>query len=121
LIIDYKAIKDSEKLESKLDMLAESSPVSDYENFTFFQQRVQHRSNLSYQNLEIRLRDIFKTIDAEIFVDKRKDFERIKKKLLAKQHNLSESESKLRRFFRGDTIIKESANYIKECMSDRES
>ncbi len=112
---DFKLIRNSKKLENRLDMMLEASPVSDYENYIVTQKRIQHKSNLSYQNMENRLKNLFKTIDAEIFVDRRPDFERIKKQLLKKQKKLTES--KLAHFLKGHSTISETCCHIKELLN----
>ena len=113
--INYNLINEAQKLESRIDILTESSPISDYENYMFMQQRIQHKENLTFQNLEQRLKNIFKTIDAELFVDRRPDFERIKKKLLKKY---PKTESKLKSHLTGETLIRENAEFIKNCLCE---
>lgn len=114
--IDFEAIKEL-TLESKIDILTDSSPVSDYEFYMNTQLKKIGRDALDYTGLENRLKDIFKTIDAEIFVTRRPDFDRIKKQLLKKEKKLTES--KLSNFLKGYATISESCNYIKELLNEK--
>lgn len=118
MAVDTKHLK-KKTLTDKIDKLLNEGSVSDYEFWLGTQSRIQHKRNLSFQNLENRLKDIFKTIDAEIFIDKRPDFERIKKKLL-KASPLTET--KLRHFLTDQTMLEETCKYIREvCMSEDNS
>jgi hypothetical protein len=117
-MIDFNIIKQSQKLERRIDLMAESSPISDYEMWTSFSNRIKHKQNLTYGELESRLKDIFKVMSNDIFIDRKETFKRIKKKLLGK-HNINES--KLAQYLKGETLIKENCEYIKNyvCVNDK--
>jgi len=118
MIIDFELLK-KKSLFDRIDKIREASPVSDYEMFQTVQKRIQHKKNLSFSDLNQRLKNIFRTIDAEIFIDSRPDFERIKKKLL-KTSPLTES--KLKSYLTDKTQMEENCRYIKEmCMSRDDS
>ena len=112
-MIDFKLLKESEKLDYRIDTMIDSSPVSDYEQYVFMQSRKKRKENLTYADLDSRLKNIFKTLSGELFIDKRPDFERIKKQLLKKYPI---TESKLRQHFSGETLIKENAEYIRNVL-----
>jgi hypothetical protein len=113
MIYDYDLLKEKTTIE-KINLISEASPVSNYEFWQNTQKRMNHKRNLSFRDLEHRLKDIFKTIDGEIFIDSRPDFERIKKKLLKQSHL---KESKLKSYLTGKTQMEESCNYIKEVIN----
>ena len=83
--INFDACADK-SLDEKIDILTESSPISDHEMWATFTQRIKHKQNLTYGELEARLKDIFKIMQPDIFIDRKETFERIKKRLLKKHY-----------------------------------
>ena len=73
-----KHILKPKTIVEQIDILIEASPVSDYEMFLTTQKRIQHRANISYQSMEHKLKQIFKRIDPENFIDRKEVFIKIK-------------------------------------------
>jgi len=113
-MIDFEAINNNETAVDKINRLIESTPVSSYVDWLSIQKRIEHRRNLSYADMEHRLKMIFKSISPDIFIDRRKTFNRIKKQLL-KKHDLSET--KLSHFLKCETMLEENCRYIREMLN----
>ena len=52
MIYDYELIKKAETLDYKIDILTESSPVSDYENYTNLSKGMQEKT--PYPSLSLK-------------------------------------------------------------------
>jgi hypothetical protein len=113
MIIDYQLCKEKTVTE-KIDTMIESSPLSSTIDWLSMQSRIKHKQLLTYGALEGRLKEIYKTISPEIFVDRQKTFKRIKKALL-KKHNINES--KLKRFLTNETMLENLAREIYEMLN----
>ena len=100
-------------IDEKIDTLTESGTVSDYETWTTMQKRIINRKNLTYGELESRLKQIFKVIKPEkiMLEPDEKKFKKIKEKLLGK-HNVNES--KLSQYLTGKTDLIAACMYIRE-------
>lgn len=108
-------ILEEKKTIDRINIMIESSPVSSFETELETNKKFNHKENLSFDSMDRRLKDIFKRIDPEIFVDRLDQFQKIKKNLL-KNHLVTES--KLIDHLKGENTIKENCSHIKELLSE---
>jgi hypothetical protein len=113
--LDYGACREK-TFEELLDVLIESSPVSSFVDWQATTQKVNHKRNLNYTELEQRLKQIYKILKSDLFIDRKDKFKKIRDKLLAKKP-VNES-TKLKRFLIGETLVEENCLTIKELLND---
>jgi hypothetical protein len=114
-ILDYGTCKEK-TFEERLNILIESSPVSSFVDWQQTTQRIRHKRNLNYTELEQKLKQIFKVLKSDIFIDNKDKFKKIRDKLLAKKP--INEDTKLKRFLTNEIKLEENCLTIKELLND---